>query len=102
MQWTWNVTEILRPIGGVDYPRTYQEFRAWFADDTACVEYLGKLRWPAGFSCPRCGDGHSWRTGDGLWMCAGCGLKTSATAGTIFHTDRRRLVQLHSSRDAGS
>jgi transposase-like protein len=85
------VTEILRPIGGVDYPRTYQEFRAWFPDDTACVEYLGKLRWPAGFSCPRCGDGHSWRTGDGLWMCAGCGLKTSATAGTIFHRSHTPL-----------
>ena len=85
------MTEILRPIGGVDYPRTYQEFRAWFPDDTACVEYLGKLRWPAGFSCPRCGDGHSWRTGDGLWMCAGCGLKTSATAGTIFHRSHTPL-----------
>ena len=85
------MTGILRPIGGVDYPRTYQEFRAWFPDDTACVEYLGKLRWPAGFSCPRCGDGHSWRTGDGLWMCAGCGLKTSATAGTIFHRSHTPL-----------
>jgi len=85
------VAEILRPIGGLDYPRTYQEFRAWFPDDTACVEYLGKLRWSTGFSCPRCGDGHSWRTGDGLWMCAGCGLKTSATAGTIFHRSHTPL-----------
>ena len=85
------MAEILRPIGGLDYPRTYQEFRAWFPDDTACVEYLGKLRWPTGFSCPRCGDGHSWRTGDGLWMCAGCGLKTSATAGTIFHRSHTPL-----------
>ena len=73
------------PVGSLDYPRTYQEFRAWFPDDAACVEYLGKLRWPNGFSCPRCGDGGCWRTGRGLWMCAGCGLKTSATAGTIFH-----------------
>src|SRR3954465_9160243 len=22
-----------RPVGGVDYPRTYQEFTAWFSDD---------------------------------------------------------------------
>ncbi|WP_231588694.1 hypothetical protein, partial [Mycobacterium nebraskense] len=21
------------PVGGMDYPRTYQEFRAWFPDD---------------------------------------------------------------------
>ncbi len=79
------------PVGGLDYPRTYQEFRAWFPDDGACVESLGKLRWPNGFSCPRCGDGGCWRTGRGLWMCAGCGLKTSATAGTIFHRSHTPL-----------
>jgi len=73
-----------RPVGGVDYPRTYQEFRSWFPDDRACREYLGGLRWPDGFSCPRCGCGGSWRTGRGVWMCAECGLKTSATAGTVF------------------
>ena len=80
-----------RPVGGRDYPRTYQEFRSWFPDDAACVEYLAKLRWPNGFSCPRCGDGHNWRTGSGLWMCGRCGLKTSATAGTIFHRSHTPL-----------
>ena len=74
-----------RPRGGVDYPRTYQEFRDWFGDDAACLEYLGQLRWPDGFTCPRCGGGDSWRTASRLWMCAECGVKTSATAGTIFH-----------------
>ena len=74
-----------RPRGGVDYPRTYQEFRDWFSDDGACLEYLGQLRWPDGFTCPRCGGRDSWRTAARLWMCAACGVKTSATAGTIFH-----------------
>ncbi len=74
-----------RPRGGVDYPRTYQEFRDWFSDDGACLEYLGRLRWPDGFTCPRCGGRDSWRTAARLWMCAACGVKTSATAGTIFH-----------------
>ena len=81
----------VRPVGGLDYPRTYQEFRAWFPDEAACVEFLGRLRWRDGFCCPRCGDGDCWRTGRGLWMCAGCGLKTSATAGTIFHRSHTRL-----------
>lgn len=80
-----------RPVGGVDYPRTYQEFRSWFPDDVACREYLGKLRWPDGFSCPVCGCGGGWRTGKGLWMCAECGRKTSATAGTIFHRSHSPL-----------
>lgn len=79
------------PIGGEDYPRTYQEFRSWFPDDVSCREYLGRLRWPDGFSCPRCGGGECWRTGAGLWMCADCGLKTSATAGTIFHRSHTAL-----------
>lgn len=82
---------LMRPVGGVDYPRTYQEFKAWFPDDVACREYLGQLRWPDGFICPECGCGGGWRTGKGLWMCAGCGKKTSATAGTIFHRSHTPL-----------
>lgn len=78
-------------MGGVDYPRTYQEFRAWFGDEVSCREYLARVRWPEGFSCPACGCGSSWRTGRGLWMCAECGLKTSATAGTIFHRSHTPL-----------
>ena len=74
-----------RPRGGVDYPRTYQEFRDWFPDDAACLEYLAGLRWPEGFVCPVCGGDRSWRTAKMLWMCAQCGRKTSVTAGTIFH-----------------
>ena len=80
-----------QPLGGRDYPRTYQEFRDWFPNDAACVEYLGQLRWPDGFICPVCGGDRSWRTARGLWMCAGCGRKTSATAGTIFHRSHTPL-----------
>ena len=80
-----------RPVGGVDYPRTYQEFREWFPDDDACRDYLALLRWPDGFSCPRCGGGGFWRTGRGLRMCPECGLKTSVTAGTIFHRSHTPL-----------
>ncbi len=55
------------------------------------MEYLGRLRWPDGFACPACGGRESWRTAGRLWMCAGCGLKTSATAGTIFHRSHSPL-----------
>jgi hypothetical protein len=74
-----------RPVGGVDYPRTYQEFREWFPDDAACVDYLGQLRWPDGFVCPKCGCARSWRTAKLQWVCARCAQRTSVTAGTIFH-----------------
>jgi hypothetical protein len=79
------------PVGGVDYPRTYQELLAWFPDDAACLEYLAAVRWPDGFACPACGGRDAWRTGRGLWMCRDCGRKTSLTAGTIFHRTRTPL-----------
>ena len=63
----------------------------WFPDEVACREYLAGLRWPYGFSCPSCGSGGCWRTRTGWWMCAECGLKTSATAGTIFHRSHTSL-----------
>jgi hypothetical protein len=79
------------PVGGVDYPRTYQELLTWFPDDAACLEYLAAVRWPDGFACPACGGRDAWRTGQGLWMCQDCGRKTSLTAGTIFHRTRTPL-----------
>jgi len=74
-----------RPVGGLDYPRTYPEFRDWFPDEGSCVEYLERLRWPAGFSCPVCAASAGWRIAGDKWMCSVCGRKTSVTAGTIFH-----------------
>ena len=80
-----------QPVGGVDYPRTYQEFRDWFRDDKACIEYLGQLRWPDGFRCPGCGAERFWRTAGRQWACAGCARRTSVTAGTIFHRSHTPL-----------
>ena len=79
------------PVGGVDYPRTYQELLEWFPDDAACLDYLAVVRWPDGFVCPACGGRDAWCTGRGLWMCQDCGRKTSLTAGTIFHRTRTPL-----------
>jgi transposase-like protein len=79
------------PVAGVDYPKTFQQLREWFPDEVSCLEYLARLRWPEGFICPRCACVRSWRTGAGLWMCVGCGRKTSVTAGTIFHRTRTPL-----------
>lgn len=38
----------MAPVGGVDYPRSYAEFRSWFSDDGACLDYLDWLRWRRG------------------------------------------------------
>jgi transposase-like protein len=79
------------PEAGVDYPRTYQQLLAWFPDDEACLDYLARLRWPDGFSCPACSATGFWRTGKALWMCQDCARRTSVTAGTVFHRTRTPL-----------
>jgi transposase-like protein len=79
------------PVGGVDYPRTIQEFDKWFSSDRACVTYLQRLRWPDGFRCPACGGGSAWMIARGLLRCASCQRQTSPIAGTIFEGTRKPL-----------
>ena len=79
------------PVGGVDYPRTMQEFDEWFSNEVACVEYLRRLRWPEGFQCPNCGKDKAWLTGRGLLRCANCQRQTSVIAGTLFEGTRKPL-----------
>ena len=74
-----------------DYPQTLMEFEQWFASEEACYEYIFKLRWPDGFSCPRCQHNKAWLTKRKLHHCAHCGYETSVTAGTIFQGTRKPL-----------
>src|SRR5664279_70018 len=43
----------VHPVGGVDYPRTFQELLEWLPDNASCLAYLERLRWPNGFVCTR-------------------------------------------------
>jgi hypothetical protein len=76
----------------LEYPGTWQQFRAWFDDEQACIDYLEQLRWPDGFRCPKCSGEKGWRLSDGRWGCAGCAGKVSVTAGTIFDGSRVPLA----------
>jgi transposase-like protein len=79
------------PVGGIDYPRTLQEFDRFFPTEVACAKYLRDLRWPQGFRCPRCGGAHGWVTGRDQMRCASCQAQTSTTAGTVFEGTRKPL-----------
>ncbi len=37
------------------FPRSLPEFQRLFPGDTACAEYLERVRWGDGFVCPHCG-----------------------------------------------
>jgi len=80
------------PRVGVHYPRSVGELQAWFPTDADCLDYLEWLRWPAGFVCPRCDHVGGWRLADHRFECAGCGARTSTTAGTIFDRTRTPLT----------
>lgn len=78
------------PVAGDDYPRTFQEFLKWFADEESCRRYVLGCRWPRGFECARCGvKSDPWTTSRGYLHCRQCGHEVSVTAGTIF--DRTRM-----------
>ena len=81
------------PVSGIDYPGTFQEFDKWFSSENACLDYIAKLRWPKGFSCPSCGintDKPSLME-RGLFLCRECKRQTSITAGTLFHGSHKPL-----------
>jgi len=77
---------------GVHYPRSWEEFVAWFGNDDDCRDYLDWLRWPNGFECPHCFSTSGWRRANGSWDCAGCGRMVTQTAGTIFDKTRTPLT----------
>lgn len=79
------------PVGGVDYPRTLQEFDQWFSTEEGCARYLMQVRWPQGFRCPGCSCQEAWLTGRQLLYCKQCHRQTSVTAGTLFEGTRKPL-----------
>lgn len=55
-------------------------------------EWLARLRWRHGFTCPRCPSRSATRLRTrGLWQCQACRHQTSVTAGTRLHRTRLPL-----------
>jgi transposase-like protein len=67
-----------------DYPQTLLELERRFSSEVACIEYLAALRWPAGWTCPRCAGVDVWSIRRARWLCDHCLYEMSTTAGTIF------------------
>ena len=83
---------IVVPEAGKDYPRNWNEFLDWFGTEEACLAYLERLRWGAGFVCPRCGStAEPYRASRTRLMCRDCKYQGSVTAGTIFEKTRTPL-----------
>src|ERR1035437_1173512 len=80
------------PIAGEDYPRNWVQFLDWFYFEDTRRLYLDKLRWPAGFICPKCKQaGNPCRSTRGRIKCLRCKFQTAIKAGTIFDRTRTEL-----------
>lgn len=76
-----------------EYPRNLLELESQFSTEEACRGYLARLRWPAGFHCPRCGKpSATWPIRKTLLQCPACKYQASVTAGTIFDKTRTPLT----------
>jgi len=70
------------------------EFQARFLGEKECRDYLARMRFPAGPSCPKCGSPLlGLIKARGLWQCKvpTCRTQVSVTAGTMFHRTRTPL-----------
>ena len=77
------------------FPTNLPEFQRVFPSDAACAAYLEKLRWPDGFTCPKCGAiGEPYRFPKRLSVvlrCRSCKTNVSLTAGTVMQSSHMPL-----------
>lgn len=82
------------PRRPLDQPRSLLEFQSAFPDEAACADYLERVRWPDGFTCPSCGtvrEPTRFAAKPEVLRCRACLKETSLTAGTIMHRSKQPL-----------
>lgn len=77
------------------FPTSLPEFQRVFPDDGACAKYLESIRWPDGFTCPKCGvvaGPYRFQTRSSVVLrCRSCKANTSLTAGTVMQSSHTPL-----------
>src|ERR1035437_7566924 len=76
------------------FPTSLPEFQQVFPNDAACAKYLETMRWPDGFTCPKCRQTdkpYRFPTRSSVVLrCRSCKVNTSLTASTVS-----KLTRLH-------
>jgi transposase-like protein len=71
-----------------------EQFLEHFNTEEACADFLFQVKWPDGFSCPRCAHRRAYTTSTRrlpLYECASCRHQTSLIAGTVMEGSRTEL-----------
>ena len=69
-------------------------FNASYGSEEQCHAALIRMRWPDGFTCPRCGEcRHGYSGARRVFQCSACRKQTTVKSGTIFHKSRTPLVK---------
>jgi len=77
---------------GQGLPKDYAISSAGFLMIAACLDYLDWLRWPSGFSCPKCFGGTAWLLKDGRWWrCIAADIEFLQRRALSFITQKRHL-----------
>lgn len=65
---------------------SFFEFQERFQTEDDCFQYLKKIRWQDGYSCPKCGHNEAYFIEKRkLFQCKNCRHQTTVTVNTIFH-----------------
>ena len=77
------------------FPTSLPEFQKVFPNDDACAKYLETMRWPKGFTCPKCnhvGEPYRFKTRSSTVLrCRQCKVNTSLTSGTVMQSTHTPL-----------
>jgi hypothetical protein len=77
------------------FPTTLPEFQKVFPNDRACAKYLEAIRWPKGFTCPKCqqnGEPYRFPSKHSVALrCRECKKDVALTAGTIMESTHTPL-----------
>lgn len=74
--------------------KSLEDIRKEFSTQKKCEDYLKKMRWPHGVTCPFCGAKHPLFMSDyRRWQCRNCKSQFTLTSKTIFHGTRLPLAK---------
>ncbi|MBM4348105.1 MAG: transposase [Deltaproteobacteria bacterium] len=75
-----------------EYPRSLAEFETWFSSEQECRDFLYRLTWPTGFTCPRCGGLKAWPIATMLYERSSCHYQLLVISGMIFQATHKPLT----------